>query len=561
MTNVNSQIEEFCDALDETEYWHISPELLKAYSGIFNDFNFEYLSWALGYYMPMEVKSENEAFTPAFEFGNKSFPPKLNSLSEEVISVWNSSLVLLDHSLVAKSRLSDLLWNFKYGTNPKVFAEKAIISYVAIAEELNWKNIYKSVILSRAFRLSLEIQNELLNLKVRNCMVGLIDESLALDSSEPGVVLPLVEVLIENPQRDSDSHIIRILDKSEEKYAGNPFVLDQVNVIRASNIRSQESLKSLAKKRITTWELAAKEEGGLIAILHLEKAIAIANDAKLLDESERLHSSLEKLVRENPPKLDPLTVKVDLDVNAFQNFLDTFTSDAVMELNIRRLASEVPLELHPNLDDEYLQKLMAEHPLGFLFTKVILNSEGLPMKSLQTPKEIAFHDQLDEDTRRILFWGECLIQIIDLLTKNEEDFLQAVYLHLKSSDLLSKNDVHVFMSSFRNFVLGHMSESIYPLLPRLEGVLRNLVEELGMPIFTVKNKDKSTSYILLGQILSKLTPFGDPRMWAYAKSLLNCRYQLNLRNEYLHGLIERPSKLHAVLLLHLVLQVSMLRIG
>lgn len=560
MSESNNELLDFCRQLDNAEYWHVPLELLKSFEDKLPGINFEYLGWALGYYMPLDIDSDRDAFIPAFEFEEGSYPPKLNTLSSEVLEVWSELLALLDDSMSAKARLSDLLWFFEYSNEAHTFAEIASAAYLEIEAHCDWSNIYKSVVLARSWRISNSIGHSQLISNTENAITQLIDTSLSSAVSEPGVVLPMIELLLSSNRSDGYSILEEFISRAEAKFQDNPFILDEVLLLRSVMTPGKANQDATTMQRIKTWEAAALDAQGFVAILHLQKAISIARDSKLVSEMDRLTLLLEELAPIATTHLQEFSSKISLEQVDIKKLLETFTANPTMLENLERVASEVPIEDRVSLDEDYLKELMAQYPLRFLINKVILHPGGLPLVNLNTPRKIAEHDLELQELNQTLFWSQLLILIIENLAENPELFLNSVYLHLSASELLSKEDVNNFMASFRHYVNSKFGESIYVVIPRIERVLRNLVEAQGMTVFIEKDRKGFGSFITLGDILHKLKSVGNLRFWNYANNLLNNRFQLNLRNNYLHGLVDIPQRMHAVLLLHFVLQLAIIRI-
>ena len=110
-----------------------------------------------------------------------------------------------------------------------------------------------------------------------------------------------------------------------------------------------------------------------------------------------------------------------------------------------------------------------------------------------------------------------------------------------------------------HYCAGSFDESIHVALPRIEGVLRGVLVAAGGIAYTEPQGGRAGHDKTLGAILSELSPGFPDEGWR--RSLLVVLTEpigLNLRNRYLHGLVERAQKADAALVLHLAANLRLL---
>ena len=98
---------------------------------------------------------------------------------------------------------------------------------------------------------------------------------------------------------------------------------------------------------------------------------------------------------------------------------------------------------------------------------------------------------------------------------------------------------------------GHPDESAHILAPRLEGVIREIARQLGLPIIREPIGGKPGGVRSLGEVLHTLNGRLPTAGWhAYLTNLLSEPLGLNLRNVIAHGVRPELSVQDAALLLH-----------
>jgi hypothetical protein len=222
------------------------------------------------------------------------------------------------------------------------------------------------------------------------------------------------------------------------------------------------------------------------------------------------------------------------------------------------LHSPIPLDI--SKDDAFIREMMTNYPIQHLASVTVLNSNNLPIRNLESFEEKFEYQKAKFNSTRIVLWGTIFHEVISKFLIDPDAISRAFQNLLARSSVLTEFDKDIFNKCFDYYIHGMYDEVIFLALPRIEATLRSLVASLGVPIFRQPYNNDFGTYITMNGLLAKLSEFSPLSSWNYTSSLLVERFQLNLRNEYLHGLMGAADPIHAGLLIHLIGHLSLLEI-
>ena len=553
-------LNEFCRKLDSVEYWHITKEMLDQYASNFSEINFEYLQWAFSYYLPLKISDEKNPYVPAFQSVAGSFPPQLATLKSEVLDSWDKSLEILSTSILTSARISDLLSilgpaNVRYKN-----AEIAFKSYQVILNTFNWDNLYLAVVAARCYHLAKQFnQVDWLDSSYKS-IIKLIDKSLAGEKPQPGVVISLLEVLENEAGPDLIADLEIRVEQALQKYVSDFFNIDQILLLKARIKRLSGQDKNVARLRIGNWEKAANDSNGLVALMHIQAALHIAKNSGLKSEVNRLELLAEKVSQDSPPELQKIEGKVEIPIAVYESYKASFTVQDDFSETLLRLAIHSPVPIERTKDNDYISQLMNDFPVQNLFPVIVLNSKNLPIALLKTYEEKFEYEWAKFNTSRMLLWGLLFSDILDQFSSETSTKKVSFQDHLNISNTFTNFDKDIFSKCFEYYVEGKFDEVLHLALPRIEAVLRCFLDATGIPTYQMPFNNRKGAYLTLDGIISNLCSVYSIDSWNYSRSLLIDRFQLNLRNDVLHGLVGQANKIHAALVVHLILILSLLQV-
>lgn len=553
-------IQAFCEELDKSQYWHVSKELIDQYSTLFENSKYEHICWALNYHLPLRMNSEKNPFTPAFQFNEGSYPPHFDTLSPLVFENWKYALETLKESLIARARFSDLLLILGPNDDRYEMAKIAFSSYLNILNNFNWDNIYKAVVATRCLSIALQFKQELWVADATKSILNLIEESLKNAEPQPGVVIPLIETLAELNNSHIDPTLIEYTERALACFSSNIYIVDEVILLHSKLLGDAADKVLVAKKRMRHWEGASSDSNGLVSMMHLKRALNIAISAGVHSETQRLRLKIEDQARISPPEMQRIEGKVEISKLEYEKYISSFLYLSDPDKTILSLSLHSPIPLDISKDEAFIREMMTNYPIQHLASVTVLNSNNLPIRNLESFEEKFEYQKAKFNSTRIVLWGTIFHEVISKFLIDPDAISRAFQNLLARSSVLTEFDKDIFNKCFDYYIHGMYDEVIFLALPRIEATLRSLVTSLGVPIFRQPYNNDFGTYITMNGLLAKLSEFSPLSSWNYTSSLLVERFQLNLRNEYLHGLMGAADPIHAGLLIHLIGHLSLLEI-
>ena len=152
---VNSIVE----LLDGCEYWHGAAKVAEKYrdTSLYEDLTL--VLETFDYFLAMGNENPKRPYSPMWQIDDKQYPESFETISEKKFEKWIEGITFFGKSIVLTARIADLLWINKCGDEPYQYAIQAHSSLLQICKELDWKPIYKSCVLQRAFGISKELKN------------------------------------------------------------------------------------------------------------------------------------------------------------------------------------------------------------------------------------------------------------------------------------------------------------------------------------------------------------------------------------------------------------------
>jgi hypothetical protein len=296
----------------------------------------------------------------------------------------------------------------------------------------------------------------------------------------------------------------------------------------------------------------------MLRVIRLEQALEIARTYGLKEEAEALRSELGGIA---PEELGLRQVSVELEIprEEVDRFLHSFESAETWQDALRVLAILAPPGGSPQELAEYVDQLMVDHPLLFLFTKSLVGPDNATsIFRASTPeahRRLALAEQRAQQARmRGAFYAPALERIgrrDDRPTRDGlTEFLQGDLVELEVAERIARA-IELFWDQ-------QFDESAHVLVPRIERVLREMARRVGIPIVREPRPDREIGGVeMLGALLRDLDgAFANPGWHAYLFNLLADPLGLNLRNSISHGLHGTVGPVDASLLIQAALLLA-----
>ena len=353
-----------------------------------------------------EAEKADAPYAPMVGFtSGDSYPEKLSEASVETLQARSDVFELFAESDTMAARVGDLLWLRRFGPAAHVTGRSAQFALRRLAHSEALHAMPRADCLVRALDIASELGDTALAQDTVREMVTAAGVSLAAAGWEPGVSLGLIERLVRSPKKQRPSELADLLNLAGQSFAADPFVFQNVLELRLELVGGdQTSRQAIVSEGLAAWERAADSAEGLVAQTHLRRAVELARREGLNDEAKRL---LLKVQSSDRTSLDLQRVEatVQLPQDEVQRYIDSFTMGDDQRIWLLRLATHCPVNSDREALATEVRELMAQHPLQFFITKVIVNTEGLPLKEVVGEEAHFNQAMIDAEARSIGIWG------------------------------------------------------------------------------------------------------------------------------------------------------------
>jgi hypothetical protein len=491
-------------------------------------------------------------YAPMFEIGGSCHPEPVGEATEETLSAWADALDLLAAYPLVVARLADLLWLRRFGAKPYVYAQaaqqalRALWAYPSIAE------VYRADCLTRALDITAEAGMKEHAVETVGELVSAAKQVLANPEPMPGPSLRLLTRLAALPAKQRPVEMADLLGVAGTAFSADPFSLDAVMQLRLQLAGADpEARRTVATDIVELWEAAAEDAAApLVAIRHLEQALAVARSVGLREDTQRLLVRLQEISRGDQGLVE-FSAEVSVPSEHVEAFIGQFLAGDDPRAWLTRFGSYCPVQDDRDAVAEQVRAAMRESPFYYLATLVKLNVQGLPVKILSGDDARFAQAVIDHDTHGITSWGVFAADILGRIVADSRTTPEAIAGFLTEGifdELLSDGLVR----AFGHFAAGRYEEALLCAVPRLETALRSASMELGLVVYTepAAARNGLGTFVGLGELLVGLKGRTPDAERTYLTLLLSDPLSLNLRNRALHGLMQQVSKQDAALVLH-----------
>ena len=521
------------------------------------------IAFAFDYYYVEESqtdeKEKNGPYAPMAEFNDGStYPPPLTTLDDSVYQYWEQLLQGSSEPLVV-TRMGDLLWVRRWGDKPYNFAVKAIDAYLEIAEtQIDWHGLDITFCLTRGLELSLEINN--LD-KAQIFIQKIIQKSLASIAEvkpKPGVTIRLLDSLLALRRKQRPECLVNLIEQCLNRYSQDVEITDQL-LVRLAKLMDDERRREVYEQLVDLWVAEAENTSGFVSVANFERALTRAIKYGFPDKIEEIRKKIQE-VPEESLGFKEISVTAILPNKKIEKFIQSFVDESGWRnsLTIFGMYGPPSGKYEENLQE--VEKAIEEHPLLFLVSNTIYDSNNIPLKhatSIEENKQIAL---VRNEVLGIEFFATLAQKIIESIfhaagRPSIEDLTE----FFTTPHIPTEIAVNIAVV-FDWYLKGEYDAAAHLLVPRIEAVLRNLVQKVGIAVYREASGVKAGSVLTLAELLNCIKGRIDESWRRYYLTLLTDPMGINLRNRICHGLIDQVDSSHTALLLHVICHLRLLKI-
>lgn len=476
------------------------------------------------------------------------YPVPLEDVSDEWRGLWSELVEEVAHPAL-RSRLHDLLWERRVGPRPDVHARSAADAFIELADG-PWEPLDRAECLIRALELARAISD--LNRRDR-IVIKTVDAARASirgQERQPGVALRLIESLMRLPTSDQPEEVDGLLEDAVAAYAPDPWILQSIADLQALRAGSdKERVRSIYTGQIQRWRDTANRAEGLVRLRHLETALELARMQGLRDIAEDLRREIQGITPEEMD-LKEISATVELPREQVERFQNAFLAGDDWRECLTLFGSYGPPSGDYQKNLKAIDQLQKEHPLQFLFSKVILGPENTPIRHATTEEEHREVQLSDHEARGIAFWAISAAEILDRIRVEKAEPEQHELTEFFTTSVIVPEVAERVGRALHLYWRGQPDEASHILVPRLEAIIREMCRQAGLAIIREPRGRAPGGVRLLGDLLNALKDRLDESWRRYLANLLVDPVGTNLRNRIAHALIPTVPREQAAVLLH-----------
>lgn len=508
---------------------------------------------------PTETERRNQwgPYGPMLELADgRVYPLQLNDAPNEWLALWTEIVDHLRHP-AARARLHDLLWERRWGSRPDLHARAATDAYDELAA-MPWEPLYRAEALGRALELARAVGDDERCQRVIAKTLDATAVSIQSERREPGVALRLIESVMTLPREEQPQRVDELLSQAASKYAPDPWLLQSIADLQASRAGNDpEAVHSIYMRQIGQWQAAAGRASGLIRLKHLESALELARVHGFRDVAENIRKEIQEI---SPEEMDPkeLSTTVEISREQMDRFHDAFLSGNDWRQCLSLFASYGPPSGSHEENLRVIEELQRDHPLQFLFGRVILGPDNVPIRHANSEAEQREVELSEHEARAIGFWAISAVEVLDRIHEEKTPPTHEELTDFFTTSLITPEVADRFARGFVLFWADQPDEASHIVVPRLEAVIREMCRQAGMAIIREPRGRTPGGVRLLGELLFSLQGRLDESWRRYLVNLLVDPVGTNLRNRIAHALVPKATRQEAALLLHAACFLSLL---
>lgn len=503
-----------------------------------------------------ERRGDGGPFGPIIEANDRCYPAPVGHIDEIVpgaYSLWERAMGLAPLRLV-RARFADLLWEARCGDRPHEFAQAAIDSYVEALVEGFGHPIELSEAIRRAVELASSINDGARRTAAIEAAVKLTETTINSSDRMPGVALPLLAMFVADRPDRLPQNLDQLLEAAIDRFGDDPWNLESALELQAKLAEPDERDRLRARSVNAFRDLAHRSEG-LVKYAHLQHAIEMAETYGLSALAEGVRRDAEAMT-EDEFDLKLVSAEITLPREEVNKFVEWFVGDDDIESALTRFGGHLPTG-DTEENRQFVEKLMAEHPLQFLFTRVQIGTQNSLVRQTAGLDEQAEQTLVDHEVQRASMFSIFAVEILDGIRNRYGPVTDASAWF--NSVLIESAVAAKFGRAIELYEGGDFDSSASVLAPRLERVVRRLAGEVGLAVTRGPDRrGRSGGVKGLGELLSALDGELPEPTRRYFKALLVDVGGLNLRNRVGHALDDEIAQREAALLIQCACQLRLL---
>lgn len=513
-------------------------------------------AWAVDYHIEItgEGSSRRATLAPRHNFTGSPYPPALKDVSDTIKTTWRGLLELVD-SGVSKARLAHLLSECG-GPQRYLDAITAIDGYLSSARD--WRRRLDAVDdLGLALRLARAMGDEARTVLALEGLLDVAEAQLNEDTPLAGPVLRALDYVVHEPL--CPDRVDAILDRAANELLDGD-LRDQALRLIHRRCTDDACRRNVWQRRVDAYIQMSRTEGGILRLVYLQEALAIAEASSIPELREHAAAALQG-VRDEDLDLIRFESSSAQYEELFERVRDSFIAGATWQQALSTFANAGPLTGDLASNRNLVVQLRVANPLTSLMPVTVVGPDGLPILTATTEEEKFAYDLVRCELQYLQNFLRPLISALHLLVERfglPESAELALF--LRSMPGITPRSLGGIARAMYRFWGGDSEAVTYTLAPQIEALVRELILRTDRGIYKLRTTHKPGQFPGLGAMLPILfdeyeVPESQQR---FLTAVLTDPAGLNTRNLVSHGIQDYGDPGTAALLIHTALSIATL---
>lgn len=500
-------------------------------------------------------------FKPMMELDGRRYPPELHEVTDEVASLWQVASDRIAAPL-PRARLNDLCFEGGWGNRGErvraaassyLDAADALRSYSGDELDVPVAAFAQLRSMARALALARTIADEELAQRARAAIVVAAEQSLDQAAPAPGVMLGLIELLLDRGGSFEDFD--RFLESAKTRLADDHFNLSEAIKLQLRRLGLDDAKRTSLQRQLVVNQIQQADAGeGIVRVHYLEAAARLARDFGQSDLREHVTAELQKIGIDDLG-LTEHRVEVQIPREEVERYMASFTEQTSWEDALLLMLAHGPPSGFTSANRQQAEELARAAPILAVVPHVEVGGDGLPRFTASTEEEKRMQRLVRYEMQRAQFGAVFLPEAFDRIWQKWGPLsAEELAAFLGSGEHVAVELAAALARDFLRFFNGDHEGASYATAAHVEALVRSIVLAIPLPIYRVQRQREPGRYPGLGLLLRELQANGLDESWArFLQGFLSEPMGLNFRNELLHGFEADPSVTNSALLLVCVL--------
>ncbi|MFB4427078.1 hypothetical protein C5F59_039170 [Streptomyces sp. QL37] len=475
--------------------------------------------------------------------GTDQWPANPQQVTDVAVEIWAEYADAVTHPMLA-ARLHHLVWEARRRF-PHV--RKAIQGYLeAVPRFLDLSDgaagrsrVCDCLLFAHELAVRLSVHD--LEQQARQAMTDFIRTLLDdPQNSAPGLVLEVMRSLV--ARQPSDSTVRTLLGEASRVHAGNTPILIDLLQLRMAGESDLERRTALQRQIITAMLDEAERLQGFVRVDRLNAAAVAARNYGLEDLFDTARLQMQAV---DSDKLGLTSLRFEIPLQRAE--LEGFTHSVLSRAQTPAEAFGVLAGLAAptgtrEASQDYARTVASEGLLSSLIPTVRINPAG-PVPVSDARVQTAADHEAQWHVTAMLITSAYVHHLLEAIGDRFDPTTTQLTHLFTARPVIPPLRANKLAQAFRYYWSGEQDAALALALPRIEGILRELLRHNHVPIVQPAQGDTRGRVTLLTTLIDRMTDVGMDADWQVFLRLLlvDSDGGLNLRNSELHDLSDSET--------------------